>query len=129
MPRPAIDVLRSAHLRSIDLDPVVVSFVRKIEVKVGSRKTYVDQPVGPLRVRIFQDRYQSELTTTGTVGSVDIGRRWGLLAPHDADLKADQPTPDEFVVAGVGRFRLRDIIPHRYKGETWGIEADLERRA
>lgn len=129
MPRQTIDVLRRAHQRAIDLDPVTISFKRRVKVPAGGGQTFVDQPIGPITVRIFQDRYQSELTQTPVAGRVDVGRRWGLLAPHDADLLADPPNPDEFVVAGVGKFRLRDIIPHRYNGQSWGIEADLERRA
>lgn len=128
-----IDQLRRDHETVIDLNPVMIEFDRPVYVLDPamrvSRKTGATQHVGPMKVRVVQDRYVVESTRVAPAGRIDTGRRWGLLALWDADLKGDPPEPDVFDAPGYGRFRVRDVIPRMLEGQTWGYDADIERVA
>lgn len=130
----AVDVMRRAHGRSIDLlDPFELTYDAERSVPDPATGGYAKQTVriGPHRVALFQrDSFAAERAAITDAARVDYGRRWGMLAPWTADdMIADPPEPDEFVLTGRGRFRLRDADVHRYRGEVWGIEFDLDRVA
>jgi hypothetical protein len=133
-----VATLRRWHAAAIDENPTVVEFDRPTTVEdpaTGSAVPVVPTPhVGPVTIRIYQDRYARETVAQPQGGTVNLGNRWGLIAPYDADLKGDPhgEQGDQFDSPD-GHFRVREVFHHRLgprmPEDVWGIECDIVRVA
>ena len=66
-----------------------------------------------------------EISTLG--GTKQTDRGWGLLAGHEAEIKAGANVLDEFEVDGLGKFQVLAVYPQIIQGQVVGYQADLEK--
>lgn len=123
--------LRQAHQALIDQNPVSVTVSRTALASNGAGG--FNAPVAvpqaqPITVRVYEEQPLQNGTRVETdlPGQRQVTKRWGLLAPATADLKADPLTTDEFAVAGLGAFRVKAVVPKRHAGALYGLQAELE---
>lgn len=119
--------LRSAHRRAITENPVSITIQRRERIAQDGGFREETRMVGPMTVRIHQERTQSPHDIKTLAGTAQSNRRWSLIADDTADLRAGPHVVDEFEVAGMGRFRVVSVIPLPIGGTIYGYQAELER--
>lgn len=126
--------LRRAHQALIAQNPVEITISRTTLASnnAGGYAAPVAVPqASPITARVYEEQplQNGSRVETDLPGQVQREKRWGLLAPDTADLKADPQTMDEFTLVGMGHFRLTSVVPKRHAGELYGYQAELEKVA
>lgn len=116
-----LEIRREMVRRSIALNPAVVEIQRTVKEDDGAGGvTTSTETLDPQEVRIFISTDRIAVDTGGEGGLVHISR-YGLLAPHDADLQRGDSFEHE------GRtYRVRSVRAVRFQGETVSFQAELE---
>ena len=120
--------LRRQHISwTIQQNPVEITIHRITKVDKGGYFEEIESEHGPYTVRIFQRGMQIpiEISTLGGTKQTDGG--WGLLAGHEAEIKAGANALDEFEVDGLGKFQVLAVYPQIIQGQVVGYQADLEK--
>src|SRR5688572_18178860 len=125
--KQALVALKKAHLALIEESPTEITIRREtVGLDRGSR-TKVESFHGPYRVRVYLTGTCSHGEIRKQQGNVEKRETWSLLAPAMADLKDGPRRDDEFDAPPWGRFRIENLIPVRFRGVTFGYQAELER--
>jgi hypothetical protein len=120
--------LRKAHQALIDVNPVQIQITRRTRGTANGAPMKNEAQLGPIKVRIYEESgLQVSRMQTGLPGTQQRDLAYSLLAPHDADIKADPGVTDEFATAHHGRFRIAEVYPLMYDGQLYGKRAPLER--
>ena len=120
--------LRRQHTKwAIQQNPVEIIIQRTEKMDKGGYFEEIESEHGPYTVRIFQRGMQipTEISTLG--GTKQTDRGWGLLAGHEAEIKAGANALDEFEVDGLGKFQVLAVYPQIIQGQVVGYQADLEK--
>lgn len=119
-----LDQLRADHERLIAENPVAITIhrVEYVDDGAGGRvKMEADLPA--FTGRLMPSR-QNTVEASSEAGSVTTAA-WILLSPWDADLRAGSDVEDTFTANG-RRYRISRVIPRRWQGEVYGLQALLE---
>lgn len=119
-------VLRDARRRAIAENPVSITIQRRERIAENGGFREETRTVGPMTVRIHQERTQSPHDIKTLAGTTQSNRRWSLIADDTADLRAGPHVVDEFEVTGMGRFRVVSVIPLSIGATIYGHQAELE---
>ena len=120
--------LRRQHTKwAIQQNPVEITIQRTEKVDMGGYFDEVESEHGPYTVRIFQkgSRIPQEVSTLA--GTKQVEAAWGLLADHEAEIKAGTNVLDEFEVTDLGKFQVLAVYPQIVQGQIVGYQADLEK--
>jgi len=120
--------LRRQHVAwAIQQNPVEIIIQRTEKVDMGGYFDEVESEHGPYTVRIFQkgSRIPQEVSTLA--GTKQVEAAWGLLADHEAEIKAGTNVLDEFEVTDLGKFQVLAVYPQIVQGQIVGYQADLEK--
>lgn len=120
--------LRRQHITwTIQQNPVEITIQRTEKVDMGGYFDEVESEHGPYTVRIFQkgSRIPQEVSTLA--GTKQVEAAWGLLADHEAEIKAGTNVLDEFEVTDLGKFQVLAVYPQIVQGQIVGYQADLEK--
>lgn len=123
-----IVTLRRQHTKwAIQQNPVEITIQRTEKVDMGGYFDEVKSEHGPYTVRIFQkgSRIPQEVSTLA--GTKQVEAAWGLLADHEAEIKAGTNVLDEFEVTDLGKFQVLAVYPQIVQGQIVGYQADLEK--
>jgi len=123
-----IVTLRRQHTKwAIQQNPVEIIIQRTEKVDMGGYFDEVESEHGPYTVRIFQkgSRIPQEVSTLA--GTKQVEAAWGLLADHEAEIKAGTNVLDEFEVTDLGKFQVLAVYPQIVQGQIVGYQADLEK--
>lgn len=120
--------LRRQHTKwAIQQNPVEITIQRTEKVDMGGYFDEVESEHGPYTVRIFQKGSMIPQEVSTLAGTKQVEAAWGLLADHEAEIKAGSNVLDEFEVAGIGKFQVLEVYPQVIKGELVGYQVVLER--
>ena len=120
--------LRRQHISwAIQQNPTAITINRTEKIDAGGYFDEVRSEVGPFTVRIYQrgSRIPQEVSTLAGIKQVEA--TWGLLAAHEAEIKAGTNVLDEFEVDGLGKFQVLAVYPQIIQGQVVGYQADLEK--
>ncbi len=120
--------LRRRHISwAIQQNPVEITIQRTEKVDKGGYFDEIESEHGYYTVRVFQkgSRIPQEVSTLA--GTKQVEAAWGLLADHEADIKAGANVLDEFEVPGMGKFQVLAVYPQIVQGQVVGYQADLEK--
>lgn len=125
-----ISALRAAHRRAIRENPATVTVERVTLTPENGHMARAESELGPYTVRVVSD-YGRARDVTALPGAVKLSG-WLLLAEHDADIQAtsggsDVQVTDTIEVPLLGRFEVKTVHPLRLHGETYGLQAVIER--
>lgn len=123
-----IVTLRRQHTKwAIQQNPVEITIQRTEKVDMGGYFDEVESEHSPYTVRIFQkgSRIPQEVSTLA--GTKQVEAAWGLLADHEAEIKAGTNVLDEFEVTDLGKFQVLAVYPQIVQGQIVGYQADLEK--
>jgi len=119
--------LRRQHVAwAIQQNPVTVTVQRTEKVDMGGYFDEVQTEHGPYVVRIYQQRSSAPQDVSTLAGTKQVGKSWGLLADHQADLQAGPNVKDELDVPA-GHFIIKGIYPQYVQEQIVGYQADLEK--
>ena len=120
--------LRRQHTKwAIEQNPVEIIIQRTEKVDKGGYFEEIESEHGPYTVRIFQRGMQIPIEISTLGGTKQTDRGWGLLAGHEAEIKAGANALDEFEVDGLGKFQVLAGYPQIIQGQVVGYQADLEK--
>jgi len=120
--------LRRQHISwAIQQNPTTIIIHRTEKVDQGGYFEEIESKHGPYTVRIFQQGRQMPLEVSNLAGTKQTDRGWGLLADHEAEIKAGTKALDEFEVDGLGKFQVLAVYPQIIQGQVVGYQADLEK--
>ena len=120
--------LRRQHTKwAIEQNPVEIIIQRTEKVDKGGYFEEIESEHGPYTVRIFQRGMQIPMEISTLGGTKQTDRGWGLLAGHEAEIKAGANALDEFEVDGLGKFQVLAVYPQIIQGQVVGYQADLEK--
>lgn len=123
-----IVTLRRQHTKwAIQQNPTTITIHRTEKVDMGGYFDEVESEHGPNTVRVFQkgSRIPQEVSTLA--GTKQVEAAWGLLADHEAEIKAGTNVLDEFEVTDLGKFQVLAVYPQIIQGQIVGYQADLEK--
>lgn len=112
---------------SIEQNPSIITINRQQKIEKDGYFKDSHTELEPQKVRVFVSKSRTTQTITTLAGQKQIDRYYGLLADHEADIKADIHTTDEFSVDGM-TFEVKSVYPQRIAGELVGYQCELERR-
>lgn len=119
--------LRKQHIQwDIQQNPMQIIIHRTEKVDMGGYFDETTSTLGPFTVRIFTEGNRVPLDITTLAGTKQIDKGYGLLADHNADIKAGTNVLDEFDALG-GHFIIKAVYPQYVKDELVGYQADLEK--
>ena len=120
--------LRRQHTKwAIEQNPVEIIIQRTEKMDKGGYFEEIESEHGPYTVRIFQRGMQISIEISTLGGTKQTDRGWGLLAGHEAEIKAGANALDEFEVDGLGKFQVLAVYPQIIQGQVVGYQADLEK--
>jgi len=120
--------LRRQHITwTIQQNPVKIIIHRTEKMDKGGYFEEIESEHGPYTVRIFQRGMQIPMEISTLGGTKQTDRGWGLLAGHEAEIKAGANALDEFEVDGLGKFQVLAVYPQIIQGQVVGYQADLEK--
>lgn len=120
--------LRRQHVKwAIQQNPTTITIRRTEKIDMGGYFEEVESEVGPFTVRIYQYGTWVPQEISTLAGTKQVDRTWGMLADHEADVKAGSNVLDEFEVPGLGKFQVLDVYPQVVKGELVGYQVTLEK--
>jgi len=120
--------LRRQHITwTIQQNPTTITIYRTEKIDMGGYFEEIESEHGPYTVRIFQRGMQMPREISILGGTKQTDRGWGLLAGHEAEIKAGANTLDEFEVDGLGKFQVMAVYPQIIQGQVVGYQADLEK--
>lgn len=123
-----IVTLRRQHTKwAIQQNPTTITIHRTEKVDMGGYSDEVESEHGPYTVRVFQkdSRIPQEVSTLA--GTKQVEAAWGLLADHEAEIKAGTNVLDEFEVTDLGKFQVLAVYSQIVQGQIVGYQADLEK--
>lgn len=120
--------LRRQHTKwAIQQNPTTITIHRTEKIDMGGYFEEVESEAGPFVVRIYQYGTWTPQEVSTLAGTKQVGRTWGMLMDHEADVKAGPNVLDEFEVPGMGRFQVLEVYPQIVKGEIVGYQVTLEK--
>jgi len=120
--------LRRQHTKwAIQQNPVEIIIQRTEKMDKGGYFEEIESEHGPYTVRIFQRGMQIPMEISTLGGTKQTDRGWGLLADHEAEIKAGTNVLDEFEVDSLGKFQVLAVYPQIIQGQVVGYQADLEK--
>lgn len=120
-----IDSLRRHNDLLIAADPVQVTVERTEWVPDGSGgRAAQTRTLGPYTARVYHR--DADTAPTATEAGVRYGDQWGVLLPHDADVRAGDDVEDVLVLPGGRRLRVRAVIARTWAGERYAAQAICE---
>ena len=120
--------LRRQHTKwAIQQNPVEITIQRTEKVDMGGYFDEVESEHGPYTARIFQKGSKIPQEVSTLAGTKQVEAAWGLLADHEAEIKAGINVLDEFEVPGLGKFQVLEVYPQVVKGELVGYQVALEK--
>ncbi len=122
----SLEARRRDIARTIARNPTTITIVRTTKVRSGGGFAEIQSQAGPFTVRIFGKRPGAPRLTSNPLGDTAKGAGWGMLANHQADIRAGQDVTDEFDTLQ-GRFRVAAVRPQIVDSDTAGYQCDLER--
>ena len=120
--------LRRRHTKwAIEQNPVEIIIQRTEKMDKGGYFEEIESEHGHYTVRIFQRGMQIPIEISTLGGTKQTDRGWGLLAGHEAEIKAGSNVLDEFEVEGIGKFHVLAVYLQLVQGQIVGYQADLEK--
>lgn len=122
-----LEALRAANTQAISEDPVEVAIHRVAFVDDGAGGRLKEEATpAPFVGRVYtgQGRGGAPRILLAEAGGTRLAPL-GLLAPWDADVRAGSNVEDTFEAAG-RRYRVRQVIPRLWRGETYALHCVLE---
>ncbi|MEK5068102.1 hypothetical protein [Sporosarcina sp. FSL K6-1508] len=119
--------MRRQHTRwSIDQNPAEIIVKRTEKKKAEGHIAVVETDEGPFVVRVFVSSSNTSQKVTTLAGEKQVDRYFGLLADHEADIRAGTNVKDEFEAMGM-KFLVKAIYPQTIHGQVTGYQGELER--
>lgn len=122
---PGVADLIRARRFMVAESPTAVAFTRRLEGDNGRGGVAVTPQAVALTARLVEQ--SAALALVGDDAAPVEAATWFLLGDEACALVDDQANPDEFVVAGKGRFRVRQAVDLRYRGDKYGQTCQLEK--
>lgn len=120
--------LRRQHTKwAIQQNPTTITIRRTEKIDMGGYFEEIESEHGPYTVRIFQRGSSIPQEVSTLAGTKQVDTAWGLLAAHEAEIKAGANVLDEFEVDGLGKFQVMAVYPQIIQGQVVGYQADLEK--
>lgn len=119
--------MRRKHTKwNIEQNPSAITIKRTEKREKDGYFDESETQLDPQTVRVFVTRANTNQTITTLAGQKQVDRYYGLLADHEADIKADIHTTDIFESDGM-KFEVKAVYPQRIQGELTGYQCELER--
>lgn len=119
--------LRRKHTQwSIKQNATDITINRTTKEDMGGYFEENETTLDPQTVRIFVSKANTNQTVVTLAGQKQVDRYFGLLADHEADLKADTHTTDQFEVDGM-TFVIKAVYPQTINSQLVGYQCELER--
>lgn len=117
--------LRRGTQTAIAESPITIVIIRTIKTEQDGHFAETTETLDPITVRLYWESTTVPQDVTILAGKAQVDRRWSLWGDADADIQAGPRVQDEFVVDGVGRFRVVSVFPRRIGTTPVGIHAQL----
>lgn len=112
---------------AIQQNPATITINRTEKIDKGGYFEEVKTEVGPLTVRLYQQKSGVPQDVSTLAGTKQVDGAWGMLADWQADIKAGPTVLDEFEVPGMGQFQVLEVYPQIINDELVGYQVALEK--
>jgi hypothetical protein len=120
--------MRRQHVAfNISQNPTTVTINRVTKEKQGGGFKNNPSTVGPFTIRIFTAKSLQIRDISNTGGTKKTDQSWAFLADYKADIQADATIQDQFLIEGVGTFRVVSAISEMLNGQRICVKGELER--